>query len=475
MKNPINSNQANQNGNESRSPRQTAVLAGLFSDTRETPPQVQDDLMEELANLCAACEMEAVGVITQSGREADSATCLGGGKAEELANAVKSLDADLVVFCQELSASQIRSLEKLTGVMVLDRTALILEIFSRRAKTREARLQVETARLQYELPRLVGAHENLSRTGGAGAGSGMHSRGSGEQKLELDRRKIEAKIAALEKELKQLQIQRNTQTQRRADSALPQVALAGYTNAGKSTVMNALLSRSRRGEEKKVLQKDMLFATLDATIRMVRMPGGREFLLADTVGFVSHLPHTLVKAFRSTLQAVLDADVILHVIDLSNPRWEQQREITLETLQEIGAGAIPVLEVYNKIDLLPAGTLPDGSESLSPSPLPGNPLPGNPLPGKNKVFLSAQTGQGIEELLEEISHLLSQDHPCGAFLLPYSKGKEISYLLSRAQVLQREERDDGLFLRAALAPRDWPSYQRYIIAEQPNPVSPPSR
>lgn len=278
---------------------------------------------------------------------------MGSGKIDELKNLVEENNADIVIFNNELSASQVKNIEEEINCNVIDRTALILDIFANRAKTRESKLQVEVAKLQYELPRLVGSNEDLGRQSG---GVGTKNRGAGETKLELDRRRIEDKIANLNKELEVLKNQREVQKSKRKKSNIPNVALVGYTNAGKSSVMNALVEKFINDEDKKVFEKNMLFATLETYVRNIKLDNNKSFLLSDTVGFVGDLPHSLVKAFRSTLEEVCDADLLLHVIDISNPNYENHINVTNETLNQIGADNIPVIYVYNKVDLMELDT-----------------------------------------------------------------------------------------------------------------------
>ena len=266
--------------------------------------------MEELALLAEACEMEVVGSMTQNLPYINKALYVGTGKIEEIKEEAAWTGAEMLLFNDSLTPSQIRNIKDETGIAVMDRTTLILEIFASRAKSREAMLQVEVARLQYMLPRLVGLHEALSRQGG-GSGS-MSNKGAGEKKLELDRRKIENRLAELRKELSQVEVERETQQKKRERSAIPRVALVGYTNAGKSTIMNAMVETYIGDEEKKVLEKDMLFATLDTSVRNITPKENKTILLSDTVGFIDKLPHGLVKAFRSTLSEAVAAHLILH-------------------------------------------------------------------------------------------------------------------------------------------------------------------
>ncbi|HSP23335.1 MAG TPA: GTPase HflX, partial [Planococcus sp. (in: firmicutes)] len=290
-----------------------AILVGV---------QLQQDLhfeyeMEELRNLAEACEVEVVGEVMQNLDRIHPATYVGKGKVEEIKAFYEEAEANLIIFNDELSPSQIRNLEEELECKVIDRTMLILDIFSRRAKTREAQVQVELAQLQYMLPRLVGLRASLGRQGGGSSG-GFSNRGAGETKLELDRRKIEDQLSKLHKELEHIRAQRETQRKQRTRTGTPVVSLVGYTNAGKSTIMNGMLAKTGQGEEKKVFEKDMLFATLDTSVRKIVLEDHKHFLLSDTVGFVSKLPHHLVKAFRSTLEEARNSDLLLHVVDVSN-------------------------------------------------------------------------------------------------------------------------------------------------------------
>ena len=304
--------------------------------------------MEELRNLTDACDIEVGGEIVQNLQRINKSHYVGTGKIDEIRALVEMLDANVVIFNDELSPSQIRNLEADIDCKVIDRTILILDIFAERARTKEAQLQVEVAQLQYMLPRLVGLRASLGRQGG---GSGLKNRGAGETKLELDRRKIEAKITALNKELEVLVAHRKTQRKQRKKNNVPVVSLVGYTNAGKSTIMNALVEKFNPLENKQVFEKDMLFATLETSVRNISLADQKSFLLTDTVGFVSKLPHHLVKAFRSTLEEVAESDLLIHVVDYSNPNYEQLINITNETLKDIGIENIPTIYAYNKSDL----------------------------------------------------------------------------------------------------------------------------
>ena len=282
--------------------RERVMLAGV--DTGENSEEF-DHSMAELAELAKACVMEPVGMVTQRLEAVNKSLYLGSGKVQELSETAKILEAELVILNDTLTPSQLRNLQEELKMPVMDRTALILDIFEKRAGTREARLQVESARLQYLLPRLIGMHEALTRQGGT-SGS-MSSRGAGEKKLELDRRRIEHRISELNRELEQITKERETQRKKRQNSGIPLVALVGYTNAGKSTIMNRMLARYGRDDEKMVLEKNMLFATLDTSVRRICTGNNKDFLLSDTVGFIHKLPHGLVKAFRATLMELKEA------------------------------------------------------------------------------------------------------------------------------------------------------------------------
>ena len=333
--------------------------------------------MEELSGLAKACNLEVVGIVTQNMETVNKALYIGTGKVQEVKRLAENLEATSVIFDNALSPSQVRNLGNELELTVMDRTNLILDIFADRAKTREAKLQVETARLQYYLPRLIGMREALSRQGGA-SGS-MSNKGAGEKKLELDRRKIEHRISELKKELDEVARDRDTQRKRREKSRIPQVALVGYTNAGKSTIMNQMVDHYGDNPEKRVLEKDMLFATLETSVRNIDTGDHRPFFLVDTVGFIHKLPHDLIKAFRSTLEEVKYADLLIQVIDYSDENYKQQMDVTAQTLKELEAGGIPMLYVYNKSDK-------KGIENL-------------PKVRENQIYMAANEGTGLEELV----------------------------------------------------------------------------
>jgi GTP-binding protein HflX len=384
--------------------------------------------MEELRELTFACDMEVVGEVTQNLDRIHADIYFGKGKAEELKELFEEQEAELVVFNDELSPSQTRNLERFLGCRVVDRAVLIMDIFARRAKTREAQLQVEAARLKYLLPRLSGMGINMNRQGG---GSGLHNKGTGETKLELDRRKIEERIARLERELEELVGRRQNQRQKREKNEVPLAALVGYTNAGKSTVMNGVLKLMGSAEEKLVLEKDMLFATLETSVRKVLTEDNKSFLLTDTVGFISRLPHHLIKAFRSTLEEVLMADLLLQVIDVSDKEHAREAEVTRKTLEELGAGNIPVLYVYNKIDKLTE----EEYNSIR-----------NTCKEENSIFLSAKSEEDLKRLIEVIAERLFKENVTINLRINYSDSKWVAYLKENTSVSSLNYAEDGIYI-----------------------------
>lgn len=398
-----------------------------------------DYSMEELANLTEACDIEVVGVLTQNLPKITPSHYIGTGKIEEVRALLEAHGGNLVIFNDELSPSQLRNLESDLQCKVIDRTLLILDIFAERAKTREAQLQVEVARLKYMLPRLVGLRESLGRQSG---GVGTKNRGAGETKLELDRRRIEEKITALSRELETLVAHRQTQRKQRKKNDVPVVSLVGYTNAGKSTIMNALLETYSPGQEKQVLEKDMLFATLETSVRNIPLEDNKAFLLTDTVGFVSKLPHHLVKAFRSTLEEVSEADLLIHVVDYSNPEFARMIEITHQTLKEIGITDIPAIYAYNKSDRTEQ-SIPDVQGDI--------------------IYLAAKPRIGIAELVEEVRRRVFKDYIKCTMLIPYDKGSLVSYLNEHANVLETSYEEDGTKLALECRQSDYGRYKEYVI------------
>ncbi len=399
--------------------RERAIVVGLNCNHQED----FEHSMEELIELAKACEMEVVARVDQNLSSVVQALYIGAGKVQEVKELVESLEAEIVVFDDALSPMQIRNLQRELEVPILDRTSLILEIFSKRAKTREAKLQVEVARLQYLLPRLVGLHASLGRQGG---GSGLHNKGTGEKKIDLDRKRIQMRIHELEKELSHIEKERLNQRKKRKESGIKRVALVGYTNVGKSTIMNLLIDQDEKNDTRKVFVKDMLFATLDTTVRKAKTRSNREFLLSDTVGFVSKLPHNLVKAFHATLEEVQEADLLLHVADYSQDEVMEQVKITSDTLKMLQAEHIPIIYVYNKAE----------SKMFHLPRIKGN-----------EIHMSAKEEIGIEELRDLIETILYGEEEEHELLIPYDKGSIISYLNDQATILSTEYGEDGVHMK----------------------------
>lgn len=410
---------------------QRAILVGVDLNNDKN----FDYSVEELKNLAEACSVEVADVLTQKLERVNSAHYIGSGKVEEVAHLVAKNDANLVIFNDELSPSQIRNLEHELQCKVIDRTILILDIFASRAKTREAQLQVEVAQLKYMMPRLIGLNASLSRQAG-----GIGSKGPGEKKLELDRRRIEEQIHKLNKELDALVLARQNQRKLRKKNATPVVALVGYTNAGKSTTMNALLNVSNAEADKSVFEKNMLFATLETSTRQIQLPDNKQFLLTDTVGFVSKLPHKLVKAFRSTLEEVTEADLLLHVVDLSHPEFQAQIEITNKVLDELGVKETPMVYVYNKADLVDNEFTPSTQEA---------------------VRISAKNLTNIDTLINSIKSHLFHHYVKETFLIPYDKGNIISYLNDHATVFETEYLDNGTLITVECSDQDVERFHQY--------------
>jgi len=411
-----------------------AILVGVEKDNYD---EFRYSMLE-LKNLAEACEIEVLDELTQKLDNLNNATYIGKGKVEELTKQIRDIDANLVIFDDELSPSQIRNLEEATECKIIDRTILILDIFARRAKTKEAKLQVEIAELSYMLPRLVGLRASLGRQS---AGVGLSNKGAGEKKLELDRRKIEQKISMLNRELEDLVNERKNQRKQRKKNEIPVVALVGYTNAGKSTLMNSIISKYDLDEEKKVFEKDMLFATLETSVRRVELPNNKDFLLTDTVGFVSKLPHQLVKAFRSTLEEVKEADLLIHVVDYSNKDYASQIEITNNVLKEIGVQDIPMIYAYNKTDLI------DIKRELE----------------EDSLYVSAKQGEAVEDLIDMVSKNIFKNYEVVKLLLPYEKGNIETYLRENAEIINVEYKENGIFMEVNCKISDANRYREYEV------------
>ena len=396
--------------------------------------------VRELTELAKACDLSVCECIIQHADRANAATYIGSGKAEEVLYAVRQYDADLVIFDGELSPMQLKNLKNILDIPVMDRNTLILEIFSRRARTKESKLQVEIASLKYALPRLVGLHDALSRQGGASGA--MSNKGAGEKKLELDRRHIENRIAFLRKELENVAKTRVTQRSLRKKSGLPLVGLVGYTNAGKSSIMNGMLSLYGRSEEKMVFEKDMLFATLETGVREISTEKGKTFLLSDTVGFVDDLPHDLVQAFHSTLEEVCESSLLIHVIDITEEYLQEHMDVTTRTVKSLGAGDIPMLTVFNKTDL--AGTT------------------GYPKRTGDVLYISAKQPESIAFLAAAICEKLFAGRKKCELFIPYDKGSILSAITTSCEVLSTEYEAEGIRAVAYLDEKHAGRYLAYI-------------
>jgi GTP-binding protein HflX len=407
---------------------ENVILVGVH------PQGEQEDAENSLRELAALAETAGAVVldaVLQRRPHPDPATYLGRGKAQELRDLVAALGADTVIADTELAPSQRRALEDVVKVKVIDRTAVILDIFSQHAKSREGKAQVELAQLEYLLPRLRGWGESMSRQAGGqvgGAGAGMGSRGPGETKIELDRRRIHSRMARLRKQIVGMKPAREAKRANRKRNAVPSVAIAGYTNAGKSSLLNRITGAG-------VLVENALFATLDATVRRNTTADGRVYTIADTVGFVRNLPHQLVEAFRSTLEEVADADLIVHVVDAAHPDPASQIATVRDVIGEVGARDIPELVVFNKADLI---TAEDRLvlQGLEP----------------NAVFASARTGEGVARVLEAIGRMLPDPAVEVDLLVPYDRGDIVSTLHETGRVLSTEYVEDGTRIRALASP-----------------------
>lgn len=399
--------------------------------------------MEELKELAKALDLEIVGIFTQNLPNPIAATYIGSGKIAEIKEQIMIQEVDTIVFDEMLSPIQLRNLADDLEITILDRTSLILRIFEQRARTKEAMLQVELANLQYMLPRLVGLHTSLSRQGG-GSGS-LSNKGAGETKIELDRRHIEKRITELKRSLEDVARERQVTRSSREQSGIPRVALVGYTNAGKSTMMNWMLDAFSDHADKKVFEKDMLFATLDTTIRKITpVNGNPPFLLSDTVGFINKLPHSLVKAFHSTLEEVAFADIILQIIDASDEHCSDHIRVTHDTLTELDAGNIPCIYVYNKAELI----MPE--EKL-------------PFISGDKIYLSAKKQIGMDALLTLLYEKIFDAQGKCEFLLPLSRGDILNTLFQNAVVLEYEYREDGIYCSCLCSAKEKSRFEQYSV------------
>ncbi len=405
--------------------RDRVVLVGLSSPVLGKAESSDETSMEELEALVETAGAETVGVVLQNRDKPDPRTFIGVGKAAEVQLFVENTQATMVIFDNDLSPSQMRVLTELLGVQVLDRCGLILDIFAQRARTKEGRLQVELAQYQYLLPRLVGMWTHLERQAGTSGKGPIGSKGPGETQLETDRRHIHRKIDKLKESLEEVRRVRSTQRQRRRKNEIPVVAIVGYTNAGKSTLLNQLTGAA-------IPANNRLFDTLDTTSRLLTVSDTLDVVISDTVGFIRKLPHQLVEAFKATLEELEYADLLLHVIDVSNPEWQQQAQVVEHLIHELGADQLPRIDVFNKSDLVGVGEI---------------------MPhGENIVSISARTGEGVDKLLELIAKRLDKGSRRVVLHLPYDKGGLLDALYREAKV-ESVEYKDTIEVTAVCTPR----------------------
>lgn len=419
-------------------PIESVIIAGLNNSQSNF-----EYSMNELVELVKANNMEVKDRLVQNLDRPNSATYFGKGKVDELTETVRALDVHTIVTNDELSPSQIRNLEAATGARLLDRTALILEIFAKRAQSKEAKLQVEIAQLKYRLPRLrTSANQSLDQQTGAGGGS-FTNRGSGETKLEMNRRTIENSITHLRGELDEINKSAVTRRQQRIKNQMPMVALVGYTNAGKSTVMNGLVRKFGVDEDKQVFEKDMLFATLDTSVRRLTLPDQKQFLLSDTVGFVSKLPHNLVESFKSTLAEASQADLLLQVIDYSDAHYKDMMETTADTLADIGIKDIPMINIFNKADKM---------EITYPT-----------LEGDTQIVMSAIQPESLDMLTDLIKKSLFKDFITTTLLIPFTEGSVVTYLNDNASVINTDYVAEGTQIEVELSAADYQRFAEYEL------------
>ena len=410
---------------ETQEVRDKVVLVGLNSPVLKKEENADEDTMEELSALVETAGGETVGIVLQKRASPDPRTFIGEGKVAEVQLYCENTGATMVIFDNDLSPSQMRVLTELLGVQVLDRCGLILDIFAQRAKTKEGRLQVELAQYQYLLPRLTGMWTHLERQAGTSGKGPIGSKGPGETQLEIDRRHIRRKIDKLRDDLEEVRRVRSTQRQRRQKNEIPVVAIVGYTNAGKSTLLNHLTGAG-------IPANNRLFDTLDTTSRLLTVSDTLDVVISDTVGFIRKLPHQLVEAFKATLEELEYADLLLHVIDVSNPEWQQQAAVVENLIRELGAGEIPRIDVFNKSDRLPAGEItPHGEDICS---------------------ISARTGEGVDKLLEMIASRLDSGSRRVELHIPYDKGGLLDQLYREAKV-ENVEYGETIAVTAVCTPK----------------------
>lgn len=400
-----------------------------------------EDSMKELEELVEAANGQVIERIVQRREKINAAYYIGKGKANEIKNYCYELNIDTVVFNDELSPAQIKNLENIIERKIIDRTNLILDIFAKRASSKEGQLQVELAQLKYRLPRLIGLRDYLSREGG-----GIGTRGPGEQKLETDRRHILREIDNIEKQLKDIKRTRDVKRKRREKTQLPIVALVGYTNAGKSTLLNKIIELNENYDEgKKVFVYDMLFATLDTSLRKGRLPNGQSFLITDTVGFVSKLPTDLVEAFKGTLEEVKYADLLLHVVDASNKNLDLQMATTYNILKDLKVIDKPIITVFNKMDKVEDRQLIYDTKYVD-----------------KKIFTSAKNGKNIDKLLDMIQENLPINYIDTTLVIPYDKQDVLSHILDNYNVEYIEHKEEGTEIKVELSSIDYEKYFNYV-------------
>ena len=419
--------------NDTAIKKERAILAGLSASSMDEHDRSSDVSMDELAALVETAGGEVVCIVMQNRPTPDPGTFIGDGKVQEMKELIEANECDLAVFDNELSPTQMRVLGDALGVKVLDRSGLILDIFAQRAQTREGQLQVELAQYKYLLPRLTGMWTHLVRQTASGGSSPIGTRGPGETQLETDRRHIRRKIQKLEEELAQVRKVRETQRRKREKNSMPVVALIGYTNAGKSSLLNRLTDSS-------IPANDRLFDTLDTTTRRLRINEMQEVLISDTVGFIRKLPTHLIEAFKATLEELEYADVLLHVIDISNPEWEEQARVVEDLVHQLGADETPRLKVFNKCDAY-LGLLPRGEDI---------------------VCISAKTGEGTDTLLSRLEELLDRGNRHAELLIPYSDAGIMDLLNREARIDSLEYTDEGIAVSALLDPETFGRVKKYI-------------
>ena len=414
--------------------RQRVLLAGIWEQENSD----FERQMDELRGLADACEMEVVDVMVQKLPRMQPASYFGSGRLLEIKERLAESEAEAVVILHECTPSQLRNLERSLNCRIIDRTQLILQIFERRARTKEARIQVGMAMCQYELPRLMHASDHWSRQAGG------RNKGKGEQQLALDKRALQRRITSLKRELAGIQEKKETQRRFRQQSPLKKIALVGYTNAGKSTVLNHLLMLGEQAKEKQVLEQDLLFATLDTNVRLIQVKGHTPFLLSDTVGFLEHLPKPLLAAFDATLKEAQKADLLLHIIDISDPQFAIKREVTIQTLQRIGCAQLPCMEVYNKVDL--CSDLQEEKRN-------------------DALYISAHSEEGMRQLLTALDAWQWEDSVALSWRFAYDQQRELSSLYTYADIETRTEKENGIYLQGKLPSKRRSQFRGYECEE----------